>query len=48
MAYSPPAGDSGITEYVEIFYNRQRRHSSPGYLSPTNFARNFFEKALAA
>ncbi|WP_139117806.1 integrase core domain-containing protein, partial [Endozoicomonas atrinae] len=25
---------SGIFEYIEIFYNRIRRHSSLGYLSP--------------
>ena len=27
-----------ITEYIEIFYNRQRRHSKLGYLSPAAFA----------
>lgn len=26
-----------IFEYIEIFYNRQRRHSSLGYLSPLQF-----------
>ena len=26
-----------IFEYVEVFYNRQRRHSSLGYLSPAQF-----------
>lgn len=26
-----------IFEYIEIFYNRQRRHSSLGYLSPVSF-----------
>ena len=26
-----------IFEYVEVFYNRQRRHSSLGYLSPLQF-----------
>ncbi len=26
-----------IFEYIEIFYNRQRRHSTLGYLSPVNF-----------
>ena len=26
-----------IFEYIEIWYNRQRRHSSLGYLSPTEF-----------
>ena len=28
---------SGIFEYIEIFYNRIRRHSSLGYLSPVEF-----------
>jgi transposase InsO family protein len=28
-----------ITEYIEIFYNRQRRHSRLGNLSPAAFAR---------
>lgn len=26
-----------LFEYLEIFYNRQRRHSSLGYLSPLAF-----------
>ena len=26
-----------IFEYIEIFYNRQRLHSSNGYMSPTEF-----------
>ena len=26
-----------IFEYIEVFYNRQRRHSSLGYLSPEAF-----------
>ena len=28
---------SAIFEYVEVFYNRQRRHSSLGYVSPCEF-----------
>ena len=28
---------SSIFEYVEVFYNRQRRHSTLGYLSPAEF-----------
>lgn len=28
---------SAIFEYIEIFYNRQRKHSTIGYLSPTAF-----------
>lgn len=30
-----------IFEYVEIFYNRQRRHSSIGYLSPSAFEKQW-------
>ena len=26
-----------IFEYIEIFYNRQRLHSSTGYMSPSEF-----------
>ena len=28
---------AGLFEYIEIFYNRQRRHSALGYLSPAQF-----------
>lgn len=28
---------SAIFEYIEVFYNRQRRHSTLGYLSPVEF-----------
>lgn len=30
-----------ITEYIEIFYNRQRRQQRVGYLSPAAFIRKF-------
>ena len=30
---------ASIFEYVEVFYNRVRRHSSLGYLAPTEFER---------
>jgi transposase InsO family protein len=26
-----------IFEYIELFYNRRRRHSTPGYYSPAEF-----------
>ena len=32
---------ASIREYIEIFYNRQRRHSRLGYMAPAIFARNF-------
>ena len=37
-----------ITEYIEIFYNRQRRHSSLGYVSPAIFTRNYYKETRAA
>jgi putative transposase len=30
---------SAIFEFIEVFYNRQRRHSTLGYLSPDAFER---------
>jgi putative transposase len=37
-----------ITEYIEIFYNRQRRQAKLGYLSPAAFAQRFYAGQLAA
>lgn len=39
---------ASIREYIEIFYNRQRRHSRLGYIAPAVFAQNFGELANAA
>lgn len=32
-----------ITEYIEIFYNRQRRQEKLGYLSPVAFEQKYFK-----
>jgi transposase InsO family protein len=37
-----------ITEYIEIFYNRQRRQARLGFLSPAAYARQFYAGLLAA
>jgi transposase InsO family protein len=31
-----------ITEYIEVFYNRQRRQARLGYLSPVAYERQFY------
>ena len=28
---------AGIFEYIEVFYNRKRRHSTIGYKSPSEY-----------
>jgi len=37
-----------ITEYIEIFYNRQRLQAGLGYLSPVAYARKYYNGVLAA
>jgi len=38
---SRAAARSAVFEFVEVFYNRRRLHSSLGYLSPIEFERRF-------
>jgi len=38
---------SEIFQYIEIFYNRQRRHSSLGYVSPERFEQQFEQLTLS-
>ena len=37
-----------VAEYIELFYNRQRRHSFLGYRSPAEFERMFETEAAVA
>jgi transposase InsO family protein len=37
-----------ITEYIEVFYNRQRIQKQLGYLSPVAFEHRYHEQRLAA
>jgi putative transposase len=37
-----------ITEYIEVFYNRERRQKRLGYLSPAAYARKFSAERAAA
>jgi transposase InsO family protein len=38
---------NAIFDYIEIFYNRQRRHSSLDYVSPIEFEPSFKEERTA-
>ena len=37
-----------IFEYIKVFYNRVRRHSSVGYVSPLDLERDYVPLHLAA
>lgn len=37
-----------LFEYIEIFYNRQRRHSTLGYRSPIEFEQHYIQQQHAA
>lgn len=37
-----------ITEYIEVFYNRQRRQARLGYLSPAAYGRQYYALRRAA
>jgi len=37
-----------ITEYIEIFYNRQRRQAKLGYLSPVAYAQKYYAGLVAS
>jgi len=37
-----------ITEYIEVFYNRQRKQQKLGYLSPAGFEKLYYENLKAA
>jgi transposase InsO family protein len=37
-----------LFEYMEVFYNRQRRHSTLGYVSPVDFELAALPQKLAA
>jgi transposase InsO family protein len=42
------AASSAIFDYIERFYNRQRRHSGLGYLTPVAFEQQFHRPHQAA
>jgi putative transposase len=39
---------AAIQEYIELFYNRMRRHSGIGYVAPANYAENYYSERRCA
>lgn len=39
---------TSIAEWIEVFYNRQRRHSTIGYCSPVECERNYYSENAAS
>jgi putative transposase len=37
-----------IADYIDLFYNRQRRQARPGYLSPVAYTQLFMQQQRAA
>ena len=42
------AARASVFEFIELFYNRVRRHSSLGYLSPAEYEQVTMEEAAVA
>ncbi len=42
------AARASVFEFIELFYNRERRHSSLGYLSPAEYEQVILEEAAVA
>jgi len=38
---TPQVARVAIAEWIEVFYNRQRRHSTIGFLSPVQFEQHY-------
>ena len=37
--------EAGLFDYIEVFYNQRRRHSSAGRMSPADFERRMTHAA---
>ena len=39
---------TSIAEWIEVFYNGQRRHSTIGYCSPVEYERAYYSEIAAS
>jgi transposase InsO family protein len=46
--FGKPAAAREIREYIDLFYNRQRRQARLGYLSPATYTQQFMRQQQAA
>lgn len=44
---TPAEATTSIAEWIEVFYNRQRRHSTIGYQSPAQYEEDFYARTEA-
>jgi transposase InsO family protein len=42
------AARTSVFEFIELFYNRERRHSSLGYLSPYEYEQSILKEVAVA
>ena len=45
---SKPSATFSVAEWIEVFYNRQRRHSTLGHVAPAVFERQYYDNLNAA
>jgi putative transposase len=46
--YSHDEARRAIFEYIEVFYNRQRRHSTLNYMTPVEYEKHYIEQHSSA
>ena len=47
MYQTREAAKADIFFYIEAFYNRRRRHSTLGYISPADYEVSYYQQVMA-